>query len=856
MKCITHLLGFAACAGLCLVLICADTWASTAVKVDLETDWKNQYDDLNNQLQRQEWFAAVAEQAFRKDALILKSDRKPSDVALRRTEALLADISTRIEPGLHRDFEAKLKAIRQRVNSSGATTGSEEDRALFNDISRLRRDISFANPLLDFDKIVFLKHRFSAVHHSCSQYYGGAAFPGGGVYTLSRPFSAQPELKNLLADAKVKNGRLGGQKLDETGSFMSLALSYDASTLFFAYTQCDTSVEDLVFCARDDLTIRRQLYKRAWTPEASWHIFSASADGSGLEQLTDGTHNDFDPYPLPNGRLVFLSERRGGFGRCHGGPMPAYVLHSMRTDGSDIVPLSYHETNEWHPSVNNDGMIIYSRWDYVDRGDCIAHHPWITYPDGRDPRAIQGNYPIFRQARPDMELHVRAIPGSHKYVSTAAGHHRLAYGSLIIIDPRVEDDGAMAPIKRLTPDVCFPESEEHESDYEKRKQNVYMYGTAWPLSELYHLAVYTPGGRESLGIYLIDAFGNRELLYRDPGINCLHPLPFRPRKTPPVIPHATAVGLPDGIAAPDRGESQKQETGTITCMNVYDSLKPWPDGTKIEKLRIIQLFPKTTPSMNDPLIGIAPESLARGVLGTVPIEEDGSVRFTAPAGKTIYFQALDEDGLAVQSMMSATYVHPGEQLTCQGCHERKLHAPAQPAKPRLALRRPPSELKPDVEGTYPLSFPRLVQPVLDKNCVPCHQKDKTKKAPDLTGAVVQVKLNKEIPRSPEGLWPVVEGDHYPGNYWSHSYLSLQSYAYGRSGKPPGGRGPVRTTPGDFGAQASKLYQMLKRGHHDLKLSDEDMHRITVWLDCNSNFYGAYHDTEKQAEGERVMPTLE
>lgn len=474
MKCITHLLGFAACTGLCSALICADTWASTAVKVELETDWKNQYDDLSSQLRQRKWFDAVAEEAFKKDSLILKSDRKPSDVALRRTEALLTDLSTRIKPDLNQDFEAKLKTLRQRANSSGAASGSEEDRALFNDVSRLRRAISFANPLLDFDKIVFLKHHFPAMHHSCYQYYGGAAFPGGGVYSLSKPFSAHPELKNLLADSKVKNGRLGGQKL-ERGSFMSLALSYDASTLFFAYTQCGT--EDKVFDsrARDNLIIRRRLLDCDWTPEESWHIFSASADGSDLEQLTDGTHDDFDPYPLPNGRLVFLSERRGGFGRCHGGPMPIYVLHSMRTDGSDIVPLSYHDSNEWHPSVNNDGMIIYSRWDYVDRADCIAHHPWITYPDGRDPRAIQGNYPIARKARPDMELHVRAIPDPHRYVSTAAGHHRLAYGSLIIIDPRVKDDGAMAPIKRLTPDVPFPENEEGESNYEKRRKNVCLY---------------------------------------------------------------------------------------------------------------------------------------------------------------------------------------------------------------------------------------------------------------------------------------------------------------------------------------------------------------------------------------------
>ena len=554
-------------------------------------------------------------------------------------------------------------------------------------------------------------------------------------------------------------------------------------------------------------------------------------DGSVLEQLTDGPWNEFDPWPLPNGRLVFISERRGGFGRCHGVAMPIYTLHSMRTDGTDIVPLSYHETNEWHPSVNNDGMIVYTRWDYVDRGDCIAHHPWITYPDGRDPRAVHGNYPVARRGRPDMEMHVRAIPGSHKYVATAAGHHRLAYGSLVVIDPRVEDDGAMAPLRRLTPETPFPESEERVGGTEERRKHVYIYGTAWPLDENFYLCVHAPGGRDTLGIYILDAFGNRELLYRDPSINCLHPVPLRPRKRPPVIPHATAVGLPDEALRPDREGAGRGETATISCVNVYSGRKPWPEGTRIKELRVIQLFPKATFHMDRPMVGFARESLARGVLGTVPVEDDGSVNFAAPAGKTLYFQALDEEGLAVQSMMSATYVHPGENLACQGCHEPKLVAPQQPGKNLQAFRRPPSRLEPDVAGSYPLSFPRLVQPVLDKHCVSCHEKNKHAKAPSLAGTAA-------------------------GKFgWSRSYVSLTGHAYSLSGKPPE-RQPVRTTPGKFGAKASKLYRMLEKGHHKLKLPPGDLHRIALWLDCNSNFFGAYHDVEKQLRGEVVMTPLE
>ena len=260
----------------------------------------------------------------------------------------------------------------------------------------------------------------------------------------------------------------------------------------------------------------------------------------------------------------------------------------------------------------------------------------------------------------------------------------------------------------------------------------------------------------------------------------------------------------------------------MACTNVYNALLGWPEGTKIKALRIIQIFPKSTPKIHDPRIGIAPESLARGVLGTVPVEPDGSVHFVAPAGKPFYFQALDESGKAVQSMESATYVQPGRRLVCQGCHEPTHRAPkAQPAPP-LALRRAPSEIQPDVDGSYPVFYPRLVQPVLDRNCVPCHRKEK--KAPDIATS-----------RS--------------------SFKVLGRLAYGLSGKPPD-RTTVRTVPGQFGAGAAKLYQMLQEGHNKVRLSAEDMHRIILWLDCNSNFYGAYHDTDKQDAGEVVMPAIQ
>jgi len=806
-------------------------YSKEPVSVDLDAEYINEFYVIKAQRPPQPG-SKFKEQVYREDAFTLATDRDPTDVIFRRTDALVSHIGTLPGAPDLKELRESLGQLRVRMESTEVNNTAARLK-LFVEIAHLRRKITLSNPLLNFSEIMFVKSHLSRVSHCCDQYFGKNFKAGGGVYVLSDVFGEKPELRDILTDAVVQEGRLKGKKL--TGSFLSPELSFDGKEILFAHSECSGS---------------------AWSPESSFHVYRVNIEGSGLKQLTDGSWNDFDPCWLPNGRIVFISERRGGFGRCHPRPVPTYTLFSMNRDGGDIVPLSYHETNEWHPSINNDGMIVYTRWDYIDRGDCIAHHPWITFPDGRDPRSIHGNFPTRRGARPDMEMNVRSIPDSHFYVATAAGHHRRAFGSLVIFDRRVKDDGAMAPVKRMTPYIRFPEVE---------RGGAHIYGTAWPLSEDYFLCVGAPAQaapeknstdkqsgrkrkqRTTYGIYILDSFGNRELIYRDPRIHSVDPVPVRSRHCPPIIPHATDVGLP-GTTGVEPAKIPSKKTGTILCMDVYDGIEPWPEGTKIKALRVIQFYPKATYRVNNPDIGIGSESLARGVLGEVPVEEDGSVSFTVPAGKTIYFQALDEKGVAIQSMQSATYVHPGEKLTCQGCHEPRHGAISRP-KISLATKHSPQVLTPGPTGSRPLTFPRLVQPILDSKCVDCHAKQK--KAPDLSAKLTS--------------W---QRSGYGGGkrMWSSSYIALttgnynegkpqKGFAFAFSARPPD-RTPTSTVPGQFGAQASKLYVMLSKGHHDVKLTPDELSRIALWLDCNSNFYGAYRNLEKQAEGQVVLPLIE
>lgn len=675
--------------------------------------------------------------------------------------------------------------------------------------------IDISDPAIDFTDILFIKRERlpgaeNLGNHMCDQYFGfhQIRHSDNGLYILENAFSENPTLRNVLENSYVENGRYEGQKLDN-GAFLSPDLSYCGTKIVFAYT--DASPQ-----------------RYTWNVDTTFHIFKVNIDGTGLTQLTDGPWNDFDPVWLPDEDIVFISERRGGYGRCHGRAVPTYTLHRMKSDGSDIRIISYHETNEWNPSVDNNGMIIYTRWDYVDRGATHMHSAWITSPDGNDARAVTLNYPIpssnYRNSHgaagvPLMQMSLRAVPNSNKYIGTASAHHGQNYGSLIMIDPDVEDDDRNATITNLTSRL--------NGGYPESSGGGTRFATPYPLSEDLYMCVYSEDqGATKYGIYLLDSSQNLRLVYRDPNISALSPIPVKPREKPNAITPSTM---------PQPEESNPE--GRVMVANVYDTLLPLPEGTKITHLRIWQVYPKTTPNDGTPRVSYEQISAAgagrntRGLLGTVPVEEDGSAYFYMPSGKAVFFQAIEECGTAVQTMRSAAYIVPGQTfLSCQGCHEPRHRVPenADTVMP-LAMRREPSVIEPDsTPGARPVSFPRLIQPVLDRKCISCH--DGVVQIPDLRGT------------------PAIHG-------WSTSYVNLMPHVflynvyYGGSNQD---RTYPRTEPGIFGARASSLYTRLKTGHGNL--TADELHRFAIWLDSGiAPFYGAYHNIDAQRAGEQVEP---
>jgi len=670
----------------------------------------------------------------------------------------------------------------------------------------LQRALLLSHPVLDFDALLCAKRVPGSFNHMSDQYLGWWSRPGGGIY-LVRGWKHDAPVAESISHA-----------FTEPGSFLQPVLSYEGDRLLFAWCRHYAALAGE----------QNKLDKRNVPEDAFYHIFEMRTDGTGLRQLTRGKYDDFDARYLPGGRILFLSTRRGQFVqcgrgsagqtalvpdlpdayvRCGGGPerpCAVYTLHTMDAGGGDLTAISPFEMFEWTPAVAHDGSVLYSRWDYVDRDNMPYMGLWSINPDGTNARIVFKNF----TAAPHCAFEPRPVPGSHKIIFTASAHHDQTKGSLVLLDPAVGAESHL-PIVRLTPEVPFPEIEGWPLSY---------YANPYPLSERFHLVTWSCEGTlapaasagwdrwhsvlrppNGMGLYLFDATGAMELLYRDPEISTMYPAPLRPPPAPPVMPnHAAAEG---------------PKEGRFLLADVYNGLGPDARG-KIAALRIVAIPPKTHPTMNFPALGITRDDPGKCVLGTVPVEEDGSAYFRAPAGVIVFFQALDAAGVAVQTMRSATHVQPGQTLSCAGCHEGRNTAA--PQKPALAARRAPSKIAVGPEGSWPLRYDRLVQPVLDRHCAACH-------APGAEGAAFDLTAAKSYETLVRYGAPSLR-DHVVARY--HQGRSIE---------------------GEGAASRSPLLALLKApgGHRGAVLDKEARERLTLWIDTYGQRLGSFSAEQEE-----------
>ncbi len=729
----------------------------------------------------------------------LDSDFMSFDVLAARARAL-ADSLRRLGADISA-AEERLKDIMERALLAPTEPAGSAHERLTQELQWAVREMALRNPLLDFDEILFVKRAPTMFPHVSDQYYGWFARPGGGIYILSGFKGNAPRLRCLTEGWP-------------DGNFLRPDLSYDGRKILFAWARYYPHVAEIA-----DKTVKENL------PEDShYHIYEMNIDGTGLRQLTHGHYNDFDARYLPNGDIIFLSTRKGvalqadrdsaaatvgatlpdSYVRCGGDlkrPVPVFTLHRMDSNGGALRAISAFENFEWTPAINHDGQILYARWDYIDRYNGDFMSLWSTRPDGTNGQLVYGNFTV----RPQCVFEARPIPDSHKLVFTATAHHSITGGSLALFD-RTQGTELDEPLERITPEVCFPETECWPTHY---------YAGAWPLSEEHFLVSWAdrplpahaymdisdernPGNAS--GIYLYDAFGNLHLLHRDPEISSETPIPIKPRPRP--------------FAVADNVDWDAPKSGALLLQDVYAGMGDL-EGETIEQLRVVGVLPKVQPFMNQPMLGVSAEDTGKVVLGLVPVEADGSAYFEAPSGMPLFFQAIDQDGLALRTMRSLTYLQPEQTLSCVGCHESRETAPALDASP-LASQRPPSKITPEAEGSWPLRFDTLVQPVLDNACVDCHHPghaDRNAAAFDLTPDKAYQSL-------------IAYGDN-----------DLHDLAFEKD----------YSEVGDCVARQSKLLALLtiEGGHEGVVLEEAELARLIVWMDTYAHIQGAFSQEQEQ-----------
>jgi hypothetical protein len=514
------------------------------------------------------------------------------------------------------------------------------------------------------------------------------------------------------------------------------------------------------------------------------------------------------------------------------------VLYRADGNGKNITKLSANYLTDFTPSVMTDGRIMFSRWEYVDRPAIPIQSLWAINPDGTSLAGVFGN----RTISPATFMEGRDIPGKPGHVlCVMTSHNGPCRGAIGLLD-LTKGGNAQEAIRNLTPEIRVrPVNEGDGNDV------VGPYESPFPLDTTFFLV-----SRKGT-VLLRDYDGTVDVPLCAPkgGLGFYSPQPLRAR----AMPQSPRPHRVDPTAAPWADVVMHD-----VRIGLGDAVKPG----EIKRLAIVQEMEKDIRSdvsqrqfgFQFPVVSCGATYAPKRVWGFATVEADGSAHFKAPANVPIYFLPLDAEGRAVQRMRTFTHFMPGEQQSCIGCHaDRNYVSPTQVTREgrSIAAARPAETLAPPEWGnTDGFSFMRVVQPVLDKHCVACHA-DKIKTAK--VGDKVPPRLDSEI-----ATFPANNHMNKPTRYFT-SYLSLaQPFGFVSYGAGGNWNSPkfYRTFPGEFGAIASKLYPMLKAGHHDVKLSPDEMSRIVIWLDSVCQFYGVYEREggEAQLAGGLAFPTLQ
>ena len=575
------------------------------------------------------------------------------------------------------------------------------------------------------------------------------------------------------------------------------------------------SVETLIDCpdgiVRDpEISYDGQRVLFSWRKNKAddYHIYEMNLADKSIRQITFGEGlSDIDPVYLPDGKIIFSSTREPKYCMCNRHIM--CNLYRMNADGSDMIQIAHSTLFEGHSTVLSDGRGIYDRWEYVDRFFGDAQGLWAVNPDGTNNVLFYGN----NTGSPGSFLDPREVPNSKLVVSTMSGSHYWPWGAIALIDRSKGIEGKDGI-------VCTwpPEAYKKVSIVGHRDSMVLVpikYEDPYPINETTLLSSRQIDEKsDKMGIYLLSVDKPDELVYSEPvesKLGCYDAMIIQPRPVPPVIQDRVDLS---------------QTTGTLYVSDVYigTGMEAIPRG-EAKWLRVVESPEKrfwTSSSWSGGTGEQAPgmaynDYNNKRILGTVPIESDGSAYFELPSDTFVYFQILDRQGRMIQSMRSGTIVRPGENQGCIGCHEDRLNA-VEPRNKPLATNHAPHKLNDWYGPARNFSYMIETQPVLTKYCVQCHDKgkpgaEKLCLAPDrnmvFNNAYFELRKNK-------------------------NYVNVVG----------AGPAPIQN-PRTWGSFVSPLAKVILEGHGDperdkfLTLSPEEKDRVITWIDLNAPFYAEY-----------------
>ena len=699
-------------------------------------------------------------------------------------------------------YLSRLAALEKQQKESPDGTADEQQK--INDaLIALRREALLSNPLLDFDKLLLVKRKANSPSLGLPRnWQSNSSLPKTG-YDDSIEVLSMPKLS-----APGPDGELTTLFKPEGGEFVGdVDLHFDGEKMLFSMPGGHNR----------------------------WQVFEIGVDGSGLRQLT-GEQPDVDSYDAcylpPNsgqdGKIIFTSTGCFIGVPCVYGASHVAVLYVMDSAGKNIRQLCFDQEHCWCPTVLNNGRVMYLRWEYADTPHSNTRLLFSMNPDGTEQMEYYGSNSYW----PNSTFYARAIPGHPtKVVGVIGGHHdNPRMGELVIFDPQRGRHEASGAVQRIP-------------GYGEKVEAIVADGltlSSWPkflhpypLSEKYFLVSMKPGTRSLWGIYLVDVFDNMVLIKELPQYALLEPIPLRPTPAPPVIAEKVNLASKEGLVY-------------IPDLYAGKGLRGIPRGT-VKSMRIFT-YHFSYQGMGG-LLGIigmdGPWDIKR-VIGTVPVESDGSAHFRVPANTPISMQPLDEEGKALQLMRSWMTAMPGEVVSCNGCHDRQNSAPL--TRQTLARSRPPSKIKPWHGPTRGFSYPREVQPVIDKYCVGCHNGEPRPDGTEIASLRGDVKINDF-----KQITPGTGGNR--GGKFSVGYAELHRYV-----RRPGIESDYHMLePMEFHADTTQLVQMLRKGHHNVKLDDEAWDRLVTWIDMNCPYHGTWgeelHDPGVQRQRRRDLLKL-